>query len=353
MKVSVIIPTYNEADNISRLIADLIRHLENNFKDFEIIVVDDNSPDETWRIVEEESKKDCRVRLIRRINIRGLGSAIVDGLRDSMGDYIIVMDADFQHPPNIVPQLVYKAIETGADIVVASRYAKGGKTEGWSMTRKIISLGALLLAHLLICESRRTKDPISGFFLVKKGLNFSALRGKGCKALLEILVANPRAKVIDLPYTFTRRASGKSKLKFMGIIDYIVQILWLSKFSRFAIVGASGVLVNLGAMALTFKLGAPVDLASISGIETSILWNYVWHEIWTFKYWFKGGLKSILLRYTYYHLSVLVGAFTQYIVMKILYILFFMNPLLAQLAGIVVGLITNYIVSKLIVWPEY
>lgn len=352
MRISVVIPTYNEADNISKLIADLVRYLENSdFKDFEIIVVDDNSLDGTWKIVEEESKKDCRVKLIRRINVRGLGSAIVNGLRSSMGDYVIVMDADFQHPPSLVPKLAYKAIETEADVVVASRYARGGRVEGWSIIRRIISFGALLLAHLLIYESRRTRDPISGFFLVRKGLDFSALRGKGYKVLLEILVANPKAKVIDLPYTFTKRAGGKSKLRFRGIIDYIAQILWLSKFDRFAIVGASGVLVNLGAMALMFNLGASVDLASIFGIEISILWNYMWHETWTFKYQFKGGLKSILLRYVCYHLSVLVGAFMQYMVMKILYTLFLINPLLAQLAGIVVGLIANYIVSRWIVWP--
>lgn len=353
LKVSVVIPTYNEAGNISRLIAELKGHLEaSGFRNFEIIVVDDDSPDGTWRIVEEESKRDCRVKLVRRVGVRGLGSAIIDGLRTSSGDYIVVMDADFQHPPSLVPQLVRRAIETGADIAVASRYARGGGIRGWSMARRIVSLGALLIAHLLIQESRRTRDPVSGFFLVKRGLDFSRLIGRGYKILLEILATNPRAKVIDVPYVFGGRIAGKSKMSFREIVNYFVQVIEISRIGRFAIIGASGVPVNLGAMALLLRLGALVDLASITGIEVSTLWNYVWHEIWTFKYMFKGGLKSVLLRYAYFHLSVLLGILVQYVVMRALHTFLLVDPLLAQLTGIIAGLLANYISSRRIVWPE-
>ncbi|MEM2224169.1 MAG: glycosyltransferase family 2 protein [Acidilobaceae archaeon] len=351
MKISIVIPTFNEADSISRLISDIRRNLElNGYNNFEIIIVDDNSPDGTWMIVDEESRRDSRVKLIRRINIRGLGSAIVDGMRASTGDYIIVMDADYQHPPEVIPELIKRAISIGADIVVASRYSRGGGVRGWSLLRKIISYGALIIAYILIAESRRTRDPISGFFLVKRGVDIGCVKGKGYKVLLEILVANPNAKVIDVPYVFRERLYGESKLGLKDIIDYIIQVLELSRISKFAVVGASGIPVNLGVMALMLALGSPVDIASLAGIESSIAWNYLWHEVWTFKYMFRGGVKGVASRFVGYHVSVILGAATQYAVMRILYTILSLNPLIGQLLGIIAGFIVNYTIARRIVW---
>ncbi|MCS7106493.1 MAG: glycosyltransferase family 2 protein [Acidilobaceae archaeon] len=344
MKLTVVIPTYNEAENVPKLIPALRRALEGI--DYELLFVDDDSPDGTWRIVEEEQRKDARVRLLRRVGRRGLGSAIVEGIRAARGEFVVVMDADFQHPPELVPLLLREA-ERGAEVVVASRYRQGGGVRGWSLARRVISWGASLLAYLLLGEARKTSDPVSGFFLVKRGLNMEGVEGRGYKVLLEILAANPGAKVAEVPYVFSPRAAGRSKLGARDIADYALQVIWLSRPLRFALVGASGVLVNLGSMALLLSLGLPVDLASLTAIELSIAWNFSLHELWTFG---SGFSRGVLRRYLGYHASVLAGALTQYLVMRLLYTLLSLNPLLGQLIGVFAGFLLNYALSRSLVW---
>ncbi|MCX8195599.1 MAG: glycosyltransferase family 2 protein [Acidilobaceae archaeon] len=344
MKLTVVIPTYNEAENVPRLIAALREALKGI--EYELLFVDDDSPDGTWRIVEEESRKDPRVRLLRRIGRRGLGTAIVEGIAAAKGEFVAVMDADFQHPPELLPELLKRA-EAGADVVVASRYGKGGGVRGWSPLRMIISFGALLLAYLLLEEARKTSDPVSGFFLIRRGLSMRGVEGRSYKVLLEILAANPSAMVADVPYVFSGRAAGRSKLGAKDIAQYALDVLGLSRPLRFALVGASGVPVNLGTMALLLSLGAPVDVASIAAIEVSIIWNFSLHELWTFGSRFS---KGALGRYLGYHASVLLGAATQYLVMRALYTLLSLNPLLGQLIGIFVGFLVNYTFSRRLVW---
>jgi len=351
-QLSVVIPTYNEAENIELLLSEIVRCLEaSGLESFEVIVVDDDSPDGTWRIVERFSARDPRVRLIRRVGERGLGTAILRGLREASGEYVVVMDADFQHPPSLIPRIFEVARSGGYDIVVASRYTRGGGVRGWSLARRAISLGALLLAWLLVPESRRTRDPISGFFALKKGsVKLEGVRGLGFKVLLEILASNPGARVADVPYVFEPRRAGSSKLGLRDIALYTLQVLSVSSLPRFALVGASGIPVNLGVMALALRAGAPVDVASVLGIEASIAWNYSWHEMWTFKTRFSGGLGAVLGRYLGYHASVLLGALAQYATMRMLYTLLGVNPLLGQLIGILVGFTVNYTLSREAVW---
>jgi len=351
-QLSVVIPTYNEAENIELLLSEIVRCLEaSGLENFEVIVVDDDSPDGTWRIVERFSARDSRVRLIRRVGERGLGTAILRGLREALGEYVVVMDADFQHPPSLIPRMIEVARSGGYDIVVASRYTRGGGVRGWSLPRRAISLGALLLAWLLVPESRRTRDPISGFFALKKSsVRLEGVRGLGFKVLLEILASNPGARVADVPYVFEPRRAGSSKLGLRDMALYTLQVLSVSSLPRFALVGASGIPVNLGVMALALRAGAPVDIASVLGIEASIAWNYSWHEVWTFKTRFSGGLRAVLGRYLGYHASVLLGALAQYATMRILYTLLGVNPLLGQLIGILVGFTVNYTLSREAVW---
>lgn len=351
-QVSIVIPTYNESSNIGPLLSMLRGELESKgIRDYEVIVVDDNSPDGTWRIVESISAEDPRVRLVKRINERGLGTAILRGLMEARGDYVVVMDADFQHPPSVVPKLLSVISMGNADLVVASRYSKGGGVKGWSITRRVVSLGALLLAWLLVPESRRTRDPVSGFFALRRSsISLEGVRGVGYKILLEILAFNPTARVVDVPYVFEPRRSGRSKLGFKDIVLYLVQVLTISTLVRFALIGLTGIPVNLGVMALALAIGAPVDIASIAGIESSITWNYTWHEAWTFKTMFRGGLREVIRRYLGYHASVILGALTQYVTMRILYTILGVNPLLGQLIGIILGFIANYTLSRRAIW---
>jgi len=220
--LSIIIPTYNERDNIPKLLARI--HSALHTIDYEVIIVDDDSPDRTWEVAEKLSSI-YPVRVLRRINKRGLGSAVVDGFKIARGKVLGVMDADLQHPPEKILELL-SAIENGADIAIASRYVEGGEIENWGLRRKIISKGATTLVHILIPTFKQIKDPLSGFFLVRRGVvEGIELNPHGFKILLEILAKGKYSSVIEVPYKFKERELGESKLNFKEYAKYLRQ-LW-------------------------------------------------------------------------------------------------------------------------------
>ncbi len=229
VEVSVIVPTYNERDNIARLIPLVHETLTCSGIKYELVVVDDNSPDGTAEVARELSKK-YPVSVLVRPKKLGLASAIIDGLRIARGDIIVVMDADLQHPPETIPRLVEK-IREGFDIVIASRYVEGGRVEAWSYIRKAISRGAIVLAHILLPRTRQIRDPISGFFAFRRsvveGVNLSPV---GYKILLEILVKGKWSRVAEIPYTFHPRTIGRSKLNSKEIFNYIAHLLRLISY---------------------------------------------------------------------------------------------------------------------------
>ncbi len=224
--VSVILPTYNERDNIVRLIPEIHRVLASNNIDYEIVVVDDNSPDGTAEVARQLSKQ-YPVTVVVRPRKLGLGLAVVDGVKVARGEIIVVMDADFQHPPDVIPRLIQK-VKEGYDIAIASRYVEGGKVESWSLIRKIASKGAIMLAHAFLRETRSIKDPVSGFFAFSKRVIADVdLNPIGYKVLLEILVKGRWSRIIEVPYIFKSRASGKSKLNIREITNYLAHLTHL------------------------------------------------------------------------------------------------------------------------------
>jgi dolichol-phosphate mannosyltransferase len=250
--VSIIIPTFNESENIMELIQSIRRYTENRFS-AEIIVVDDNSPDETGRIVKEYacnlhsqniyqqqqySAKDLHVeelfsvRVICRHSKQGLVSALLEGVKNSLGNYILILDADFSHPPNVVIDMVNELRNSHYDIVFASRYLKGGQIIGWPLRRRVISRSAALLARTILGLNHIT-DPISGFFSFKRDLvTHITFNTSGYKLLLEILVKADIARVKEIPFTFTNRKSGRSKLDSKVILDFVKAILHLYAFKN-------------------------------------------------------------------------------------------------------------------------
>jgi dolichol-phosphate mannosyltransferase len=225
--LSIIVPTYNEAENIG----ELIERIEASLKglDFEVIVVDDSSPDGTAEIAEELGRAYRNVKVIKRPRKMGLASAALEGMREAKYRLIAVMDADLQHPPELLPKLLERAKE-GYDIVIASRYVKGGGVEGWSLWRRLISRGATLLAHALFLETRKVKDPLSGFFLFRRevveGIRLNPI---GYKLLLEVLMKGEYDKVAEVPYVFKMRRRGKSKLDLREILNYVLFLLKLKR----------------------------------------------------------------------------------------------------------------------------
>ena len=340
--VSIIIPTYNESENILRLIEAIIENLPSRIF-AEIIVVDDNSPDGTGRIVEKyvhediannvnsggqdlqqqlgggednlfkiDSNRACLVKVINRQNKTGLIPAILHGISSSAGEYILVMDADFSHSPETIPRMIKELLQNPDHIIVASRYIKGGSVIGWPLKRKIISRVANIIARRVLKLCNIT-DPMSGFFAFRRPLieniNFDS---SGFKLLLELVVKlKGSTGVTEIPYTFTERKLGQSKLDNSVILDYVravwhlyrygqkskqhiqqqnkekrKSILFLSKAGRFFTIGASGLMVNY-LVSYLLSGGILANLwyvqATAIGIICSITSNFFLNKWWTFE----------------------------------------------------------------------
>jgi len=306
-QVSIIIPTYNESQNILKILKSIGDILPPKILT-EAIVVDDNSPDGTGKIVENYLKNFKKITgytidVIHRTAKKGLSSAILNGIQQAKGDTIVVMDSDFSHPPQIIPRMVDALKKYRCDIVVASRYVKGGKISNWPLKRKFLSKIATSIAKKGL--GVQAADPMSGFFAFKrpiiKDLKFDAI---GFKMLLEILVKTRGANVREIPYTFTDRKLGSSKVSLSTAYDYAKSVLklyrygkstrkqekrpsvrFLSQAARFFTVGASGLGVNY-LMSLVFASGFS-DLwylyANVIGIIASITSNFILNKYWTFE----------------------------------------------------------------------
>jgi dolichol-phosphate mannosyltransferase len=311
----------------------LVNEIEKNLPvdDFtEIIVVDDNSPDGTGKIMEKyitgeagkaleknpSHTKNHILKVVHRTGKEGLIPAILDGVRQSSGTNVLIMDADFSHPPEVIPRMMSELKRNPNSIVVGSRYVEGGKVVGWPTRRKILSKGASTLARLGL-NVKSVKDPMSGLFALPRELiqNIS-IATKGYKILLEILVKNKEIPVIEVPYTFTDRQSGKSKMNYNVIVNY-AQAIWqlyqhgqksdvvqiseqintrsvrfISKVGRYYTVGISGLVINY---IISFLLANDVAnsirlLSNIWYLEASIIGafisstsNFFLNKYWTFE----------------------------------------------------------------------
>ncbi len=353
MDVSIIIPTYNERENIPELIDRIKKTLDDKGIKYEIIFVDDNSEDKTYEIIEEYSRIYNNIKLIKRKKRLGLNSAFIEGYKNSKGKYIVLMDADLQHPPELLYELYIKARE-GYDIVVASRYIEGGEIEEWNLFRKLISKISILISHIFLPKTRKIKDVVSGYFLVKRELlkNFELTDKEGFKILLEIIVKTDWNKIVEIPYKFSKRKYGKSKLGIKEGIRYIYQIFNLSILSRltkFSIVGFSGTLINLIFLYLFYKiLKLDFYMASILAFFISATNNFILNNLWTFRD-IKSEEKNIEKYFRYIYFTS-IGTIMQYITALIFFYYFGLFYMLSQIIGILVGFLFNFTMSYLYVW---
>ena len=369
VQVSIIIPTYNESENIIQVLKTIGDHLPKDIAT-EAIVVDDNSPDGTGKVVEDyindtQNKIGYTVDVIHRKTKSGLSSAILDGIQHSSGETVVVMDSDFSHPPKIIPQLVEEIKISKYDIAIASRYTEGGEVSGWSTKRKLISKTAkgIAKAGLGVNES----DPMSGFFAFRRkileGIKFDAI---GYKMLLEILVKTKGAKVKEIPYTFTDRTRGSSKLDSSTMFDYVksvwklyrygrtakvsetrTSVRFISKAGRFFTVGLSGLLVNY-LVSLLF-VDAAINFwyihATIIGIAVSMSSNFILNKIWTFEDR-NFEAKKTLIQYGKFVGFSSLGALIQ---LGMVYVLVdnyqFVYPLALMLA-VIIAASSNFILNK-------
>ena len=354
--LSVVVPTYNERDNLPVLLERLEKSLQ-GLRCFEVVIVDDDSPDGTWRLAEELSRTRYPwLRVVRRVDEKGLGTAIVRGLREARGEYIAVMDADLQHPPELLPEMLEAARREGAELVVASRYMRGGGVEGWSRFRLLVSKGASLLAKLLLPEARLTSDPMSGYWLVRRDVvERCRLEGRSWKVLLEILAKCGPRRVVDVPYVFRERLYGRSKLGIRAMIDYVLDLLRLSEYRvfKFALVGATGTIVNLATLyLLTGILKAPLWLSYLVAFEAGLTWNYNLHDRFTFRGIRPRGLSNAVRYWLRYHKAALGGLAAYYATAMSLAKLLHVDYLAAGLMGILAGFAVNFLVSQHHVWSR-
>jgi len=305
--ISVVIPTRNEAGNVE----PLVRRLEKILPDrpLEIIFVDD-STDNTPHVVNQVGRTSARsVRLLHRPEGErdgGLGGAVEAGLRIARAPWVCVMDGDLQHPPEVIPQLLHRARETGADLVVASRYAgEGSVGSGLSKIRHMASQVMTRSAKLFFPDRMsEVSDPLSGFFLVRReAVALDELKPRGFKILLEIVARTPRLKVADVPFEFGERNAGESKASVKEGMIYLSQLVRLrfgasaGRFSKFALVGATGFGVNMVAFALMFGAGLHYLAAAIIATQISTLWLFLLTDRWVFRgrrLHYSGGARAAL-----------------------------------------------------------
>jgi dolichol-phosphate mannosyltransferase len=231
---SLVVPTRNESHNLEELVELLTPAIISQVGDsYEIIVVDDDSPDETWAVADELASRDPHVISLRRMEERGLATAVVRGWQASRGNLLGVIDADLQHPPEVTARLI-AAMQHGADLAVASREAEGGGTSDWSFIRLMASRGSRALGKMLLPGVLgMVSDPMTGFFIIRRAaLQDIELAPCGYKILVELLVRSRVRNIVEVGYVFRSRQRGESKASLRVFIDYVQHLLRLRATAR-------------------------------------------------------------------------------------------------------------------------
>jgi dolichol-phosphate mannosyltransferase len=351
--ISIIIPTYNERENVREIARRIAMVLTS--RDYEIIFVDDDSPDGTWKVIEEMEAEDQRVRLYHRIGRKGLSSAVVDGCGVAKGQTLVVMDADLQHDETIIPSMVERLRDF--EVVVGTRHADGGSTGTFTWYRRFMSHMATMAVRWLLGVS--VSDPMSGFFALRHSLFdriSSELQPRGFKILLEVLWRGRVQEIAEVGYTFRNRIAGESKLDSTVILDFLVSLasmrfgsLFSPRFVRYGLVGASGAMVQLAVTGLLNSVAASQAIAA--GIGSAIVWNFVLNDLWTFADARKGGMRLFIRRFLQFFLVCGAGAIINHAVaLDVLTV--FDNRLVASLIGICFATFWNYNLNRKYTWAS-
>jgi dolichol-phosphate mannosyltransferase len=291
LDLAVVIPTYNERENILRVLERLAQVLSGI--SYEAIVVDDDSPDGTSEAVREIARRARHVRLIRRVGRRGLASACLEGILSSSAPYIAVMDGDLQHDEATLPRMLQLAREHGLDVVVASRNISGASMGTFSKGRVQLSNLGLRLSRLIL--HTEVSDPMSGFFVVdRRFLNQVIYRtsGIGFKILVDLLASAPRpVKLEEVPYTFRTRGAGESKLDLAVSLEYVYLVLDKLigdliplRFAMYVVVGAAGVILHLATLALLYLHGsASFRTSQIAATFLAMTFNFLLNNLITYR----------------------------------------------------------------------
>ncbi|MDP6602389.1 MAG: glycosyltransferase family 2 protein [Phycisphaerales bacterium] len=351
--VSIILPTFEEAENLPAMIDAIATLRSGDLPGAELLIVDDNSQDGTEELVDALDLS--WVRLITRRGERGLSSAVIRGLAKATGDIFVVMDADGSHPVDAIPRMV-AALVDGGDFAVGSRYVPGGTTEdGWGVLRWINSKIATIMARVFT----RVKDPMSGFLAMRRETweQADTLDPIGYKIGLELIVKCGCRNVVEVPIHFRTRQEGQSKLTLRVQWEYLVHCIRLYRYTHpkhvsfltFAAVGASGVIVYLAALMVTSSVIPTRWLAIGIAVLVAMTWNFIFDRLWAFWY---ARRRNIALEYFGFVAICTVGAgvnggMTLWLSSTISLPV---AGLIGAAIGSAVGLIVNFILSRLLVF---
>ncbi|MCC5646893.1 glycosyltransferase [Nostoc sp. CHAB 5824] len=371
--LSLVIPTYKERDNIKNVVSILSQLLDESIPgNYELIVVDDDSPDRTWEIAQSLTTEYPQLRVMRRQQERGLSSAVIRGWQAATGNVLGVIDGDLQHPPEVLMQLL-RSVEQGADLAVASRHVDGGGVSSWSVVRRFLSRGAQLLGLVILPGVLgRVSDPMSGYFMVRRSAIANAtLNPVGYKILLEVIGRGKVDQVAEVGYVFCERKEGESKVTWKQYIDYIHHLVRLrlstgrvgrlsrkinfpvGRFLRFGLVGFSGLFVDLTVFYLlrtVIHLG--LTRSTILSAGVAIINNFLWNDLWTFGDISQGqrDLHQRFKRFLKFSTICLAGVILQALIINFLYNVLGINEYLAKLIAIAVATIWNFWINLKLSW---
>ncbi|MGK7882956.1 MAG: glycosyltransferase [Crocosphaera sp.] len=354
LKFSLVLPTYKEAGNIQNIVKILTHLLDQSIAgEYELIVVDDNSPDYTWKLALELIPEYPQLRVMRRTEEKGLSTAVIRGWQVARGEILGVIDADLQHPPEILQQLLAE-MDKGADLAVASRHVEGGGVSEWSIIRRFLSRGAQMLGLIILPEViGRLSDPMSGYFMVRR----SAIAGKplspvGYKILIEVTARGKIRWLAEAGYVFRERQAGESKVTWKQYIEYLQHLLRLrlslsARFIQFCLVGFSGLFVDLTVFSL-LRNGLELGLtrSTIFSAELAIINNFLWNDLWTFRDISsrQPGKRQRLKRFIKFNLVCLAGVVLQTLLVNVFFAIF--KEL--KLDDMIANVITNGLLRELL-----
>lgn len=361
-ELTIVVPSYNERDNIPVLFERVGAVLAGIT--WEMVVVDDDSPDGTWERVKELSQQDGRIRCIRRVGRRGLSGACIEGMLSSSSKVCAVMDADLQHDESLLPKML-EAVRAGADLAVGSRYVDGGSTGGgFSSIRQWGSETATKLARQMLKVT--INDPMSGFFMIRRDKVEELapkLSKEGFKILLDLVSATETPlKAVEIPFTFRERLTGESKLDSLVTAEYLG--LLFSKLSggvlpvrflMFAAVGGSGVFVHLAALAVLLDwlgdmgMDSAFEWSQFGATMVAMTWNFLLNNQLTYRDRRLKGFAFLTGLVTFY-VVCFVGTIANVGVASWIHTSLTPSAFVAGLAGALMGSVFNYAASSVLTW---
>ena len=349
---TVIIPTFNERDNIAALISRVSAALSD--RDGEILFVDDSSDDTPEVIRALAASAPMPVRLLHRDKPEGgLGGAVVEGIRSASYDVCIAMDGDLQHPPELLPDMIDRYEDGDADVVVASRYIGGGDNGGLAGAMRVgVSRGATLLTKAMFpIRLSGASDPMTGYFLVDRTrVDPDALRPNGFKILLEILVRSD-VRIAEVPMEFGERLHGQSKASFVQGMQFLKHLarLRFGKMSLFAIIGAVGALANLVIMWALTHLGMEYVWAAIIAAEVTIVGNFILQERYVFND-MRGDAQGIAVRFAQSFTFNNVEAAVRIPILALMVESWHISSILAAAISLVAAFFVRFLFHSLVVY---